>query len=132
MRRWLICGVLLIGVASCSTTARWRQQRLLGQMDRVFAACAEKRLAEQLSEWTAEIRCGNAGARQILAESNLRYKELIEVALAYRLEVAQQIDAGAISTEEGQARLAALDVQIHALPGSLLDLLSITAAVNPR
>jgi hypothetical protein len=101
-------------------------------MDRVFAACAEKRLAEQLSGWTAEIRCGNAGARQLLAESNFRYKELVEVALAYRLEVARQIDASVIPEEEGKARLAAIDTQIHSLPGSLMDLLSLTAITTPQ
>jgi hypothetical protein len=78
------------------------------------------------------VRCGNDGAQSILAQSRSPYADLIEAALASRLAIARQIDAGAISTEEGQARLATVDAQIRSLPGSTVDLLSMTAAVNPR
>jgi hypothetical protein len=76
------------------------------------------------------VRCGNDGARSILARSRSPYADLIEAALASRLATARQIDAGMISEEEGTARIAALDHSILTLPGSLLDLLTLTASAT--
>lgn len=131
MVRYGICLILLCGLAGCSTLSHWRQRNSLAEIDRIFSACEAKRGGGPAS-WTETVRCGNDGARSILAQSRSPYADLIEAALISRLAIARQIDAGALPEEEGKAKLAALDASIHALPGSTMDLLSMTAIENPR
>jgi hypothetical protein len=129
---WLLLTIISISLFGCSTLTPWRGRSALEEIDHIFAACAKQHQNNQLARWEATARCGNDGARSILAQSPSPYADLIEAALASRLAIARQIDAGAIPEEEGKAKLAALDAHIHALPGSTMDLLSTTAAVNPR
>jgi hypothetical protein len=129
---WLTCFLVFCGVSSCSTVAQWRHRSTIAQIDRIFSECEAKRGGSGAASWTETVRCGNDGVQPLLADSGSPYTGLIEAALQSRLALAQQIDAGAISVKDGQARLAALDTQILTLPGSMLELLSITAAVNPR
>jgi hypothetical protein len=132
MRYWLTCLVLLYGVSGCSTIKQWRHRNVLTRIDRIFTECEAKHSNNRALHWTETVRCGNDGARSILAQSRSPYTDLIEAALASRLAIARQIDAGAIPEEEGKAKLAALDAYIHTLPGSTMDLLSMTAIENPR
>lgn len=129
---WLTCLVLLYGVSGCSTITHWRQRHSLAQIDRIFAECEAKRSSGGTSSWTETVRCGNDGVQALVEKNGSPYAGLIEAALQSRLALARQIDAGAISVEDGHARLAALDTQIRTLPGSTLELLSMTAAMNPQ
>jgi hypothetical protein len=129
---WLTCIVLLYSVTGCSTIAHWRQHNSLAQIDRIFAECEAKRSRGGASNWTETVRCGNDGARPIIAESDSPYVGLIEAALTSRLIIAQQIDAGVIPEADGQAQLATLDAHIYALPGSMLDLLNMTTTASPQ
>jgi hypothetical protein len=129
---WLTCLLLFCGASSCSTITQWRHRSTIAQIDRIFSECEAKRGSSGAASWTETVRCGNDGVQPLLADSGSPYAGLIEAALQSRLVLARQIDAGAISVADGQARLAALDTQICTLPGSMLDLLSITAAENPR
>jgi hypothetical protein len=119
-------GLLLL--PSCSVQQRWRSA--LNHIQQVFAQCETQHLHDRAAQWTETVRCGNDGVRSILAQSRSPYTDLIEAALASRLTIARQIDAGAISEEEGAARIAALDHSIQTLPGSLLDLLTLTASAT--
>jgi hypothetical protein len=129
---WLTCLLLLCGASSCSTVAQWRHTNTFAQIDRIFSDCAAKRGSDGTMSWTETVQCGNDGVQSLIEQSGSPYVGLIAAALQSRLALAQQIDAGVISVEDGQARLAALDTQILTLPGSVLELLSMTAAVNPR
>lgn len=135
MQPHLSCVLPLLGLLllpSCSLLAQKRWRSALDHMRHVFAQCETQHLYARAARWTETVRCGNDSARAILARSRLPYADLIEAALASRLAIARQIDAGIISEEEGAARIAALDHHIHTLPGSLIDLLTLTAAAAPQ
>jgi hypothetical protein len=115
---------------SCSLLAQQRWQSTRDHIHYVFTQCETQRLHDRAAQWTEAVRCGNDGARAILARRRSPYADLIDAALASRLAIARQIDAGMISEEEGAARIAALDHYIQTLPGSLLDLLTLTASAT--
>jgi hypothetical protein len=123
-----VLGLLLL--PSCSLLAQQRWQSTRDHIHYVFTQCETQRLHDRAAQWTETVRCGNDGTRSILAHSRSPYADLIAAALASRLAIAQQIDAGMISEGEGTARIAVLDHYIHTLPGSLLDLLTLTASAT--
>jgi hypothetical protein len=129
---WLTCLVLLYGVSGCSTTTQWRHRNVLTRIDRIFTECETKHSNNRARHWTETVRCGNDGVQLLIADSGSPYTGIIEAALTSRLTIARQMDEGAISVEEGQAQLATLNSHIQSLPGSMLELLAMTAAVNPR
>jgi len=122
---------LFFTLASCSTLtqkfARRHWRSILDQIDRVFVECGEQQVGNKETHWIEVVRCGNDGARQVLADSKSPYAALVEAALTQRQEVAQQIDTGTITAEEGKMRLAEIDELIDKLPGSLTDLLSFSS-----
>lgn len=130
MWHWLISVVLLFGATGCSTITQWRHRSMTAQMDRIFSECEAKRGGAL--GWTETVRCGNDGVQALVEKNGSAYAGLIEATLASRLTIAQQIDAGAIAEEAGKARIALLNAHIQALPGSTLEILSLTAAAKSR
>ncbi len=131
MWHWLISVVLLFGATGCSTITQWRQRSTIAQIDHIFSECEAKRGGGSAG-WTETVRCGNDGVQALVEKNGSAYAGLIEAALASRLTIAQQIDAGAIAEEAGKARIALLNAHIQALPGSTLEILSLTAAAKSR
>ena len=127
---WLTWLLLFHGISACSTITQWRQRSMIARIDRIFSDCEAKR-GDGQANWTDTVRCGNDGVQDLIEQNGSPYAGLIEAALASRLTLTQQIEAGAVSIEDGQGRLTVLDIHIHALPGSMMELLSMTAAVNP-
>jgi hypothetical protein len=125
---WLMLLFLSFALASCSMLAQRRWHSSLEQIDRAFTACTEKQLSNKGMQWVEVVHCGNDGARKVLAGSRPPYAELVEVALAQRLEVARQVDAGTLTEKEGTVRLAEINDIIHKFPGSLTALLSFSSA----
>jgi hypothetical protein len=114
-------------MTNCSSYTHWRHQRQAGQLDQALADCEVQRHARQLATWVATIQCGNDNVRQqLLSSGTFRYRDLYEVAFRARLDVAQRMDAGTLSPDEGQRHLYAIAQQMCALPGSLNTLLSGT------
>ena len=130
MSPWLTGILSFCVVTGCTTLTPWRRLNPSVQLEPIFAACAAQRVSTPLS-WTETVRCGNERVQRLLADSNSRYAGLIEAGLAARLTLARQIDAGSLPETEGQGKLAALDAQLQALPGSTMELLRLTVDTNP-
>lgn len=128
---WLTCSLLCCCISACSTITQWRQRNMIAQIDRMFSECEAKRGGGP-AKWTDTVRCGNDGVQTLMEKNGSPYAGLVEAALRSRLALAQQIDAGTIAVEDGQARLATLDAHLRGLPGSMLEISRMTAATNPR
>jgi hypothetical protein len=86
-----VLGLLLL--PSCSLVVQQRWRSALHHMQQIFAQCETQHLHDRAAQWTETVRCGNDGARAILAHSRSPYADLIAAVLASRLAIAQQIDA---------------------------------------
>ncbi|MCS6924545.1 MAG: hypothetical protein NZ578_01465 [Candidatus Binatia bacterium] len=132
MQYWVVLLAACYGVSGCTTLAPWRHGNLNRDIARAMASCAETSGRSQVTGWTEVVRCGNDRVRSLLAKHGSPYAGLVEAALACRLAVAQQIDTGVIPAEAGKAKIVALDAQLQALPGSVVDLLDTIAALSGR
>lgn len=127
MQYWVV--LLAVGMSGCTLLTPWRHGALGKDLVRVMASCETTARPGGAASWIELVRCQNERAHSLLTEHSSPYAGLIEAALACRLMVAQQVDAGMIAAEEGEAKLATLDAHLQTLPASVLELLDTIAAV---
>ncbi|MBI4607922.1 MAG: hypothetical protein HY726_02795 [Candidatus Rokubacteria bacterium] len=91
-----------------------RQREAKRRAEQVVLECREKRLAGELSGYVASVRCSNDRIREAWAASGYPHMDLVDLQLAYRLAVARRVDAGSLSEQHGQRRVAELTARINA------------------
>lgn len=129
MRYWVVLLAVYCGASGCATLTPWRHGNLKRDIARVMTSCAKTPDRHEATGWTEVVRCQNERVRSLVTAQKSPYVGLIEAALACRLTVARGVDTGTVPAEAGEAQLAALDAQLQALPGSVLELLDTMAVV---
>ncbi len=94
-------------LAGCAQDQAQRQargfQEARQQVAQIFEVCKQKRLSGELPGHVASADCSNDRARQVLLENDYPYMDLVDLWLAYRMDIAKRIDEGELSEEDAQS-----------------------------
>lgn len=114
------CLVLLMLLGGCAfaadeyAQALARQQQAWREADQIAQECSARRQHGELSGYAESVRCSNHRMRATIAASGFPHMDLVDLHLAYRTAVGQRLDAGTLSEEDAELRLATLFTRINA------------------
>ncbi len=107
--RTAICVGLCLMLAGCVTAQRQETpDELKARSEAATAACR----AQPLTSFTARAQCLNDAS--MIAASTAEYPDLLQRALAARLEIAQRVDAKEVSPAQGAKEYAKIESDLAA------------------
>jgi acyl-CoA hydrolase len=102
--RTVICLGLCLALAGCVTTQqRESSEQLKARSEAATAACR----AQPLTSFTERAQCLNDAS--MIAASTAEYPDLLQKALAARLEIAQRVDAKKVTPAEGAKQYSKIE-----------------------
>jgi hypothetical protein len=107
--RSVICIGLSLMLAGCVTAQRQESpDELKARSEQATAACR----AQPLTSYTARAQCLNDAS--MIAARTAEYPDLLQRALAARLEIAQRVDAKEVSPAQGAKEYAKIESDLAA------------------
>lgn len=107
--RACIAILIAVGLTGC-TGLRVRQG--MDQAGRINLECRTQKLQGQFATWSEAVQCGNDRMRQVIQASGYRHMDLINLFLAYRVLLAERMDAGQLTDAEATVLLTELWTRI--------------------
>jgi hypothetical protein len=98
----LILGSLLGGLAAHAQTIGSGNKELETKVAAVLQDCANKAAKGLIKSEGAYVKCSNARISQLTAAYPFRDSDLLAIVLAKRLEVAERVDNGLITSAQGE------------------------------
>jgi acyl-CoA hydrolase len=108
--RTVICLGLCLALAGCVTAQHQPEstEQLKARSEAATAACR----AQPLTSYTERAQCLNDAS--MVAASTAEYPDLLQRALAARLEIAQRVDAKQVSPADGAKQYAKIESNLAA------------------
>lgn len=89
-----------------------RMQRVIDESQQIEQACRLQKAQGRRITMVEATQCENDRIRQVMQESGYQYMDLTDVKLAYRLLLAERMDAGQLTEAEANMLLAELTARI--------------------
>lgn len=113
MKIMMVCMAILIAVGGAGCVGL-RIREAANEANTINLDCRAQKLQGKLATWVEAVNCGNDRMRQVMQASGYPHMDLVNLLLAYRILLAERMDAGQLTDAEATVLLAELGTRITA------------------